>query len=92
MALTASLSLCRYMTIVTEVAVTPDQVAPPLDPPAHSATHGGCSSSPVTQNGRPVVVPLAGGATPTRPATDPLPAPEPATGVVPVPPTTAPPG
>src|SRR5581483_8907171 len=31
-------------------------------------THGGCSSSPVTQNDFPVVEPLAGGCTPRLPA------------------------
>src|SRR5581483_5593970 len=48
--------------------VTPCHVAPPLLPPAHCATHGGCSSSPVTQNDFPVVEPLAGGCTPRLPA------------------------
>src|SRR4051794_15111225 len=51
--------------------VTPGQVAPPLDPPAHCATHGGCSSRPETQNALPVEDPVAGGATPRCPAVEP---------------------
>src|SRR3954469_16150071 len=52
------------MTTLMVLDVTPGQVAPPLSPPAHCATHGGCSLRPVMQNGLPVVVPLAGAATP----------------------------
>src|SRR3954449_6315216 len=60
------------------LSVTPCQVAPPLDPPAHCPTHGGCSSNPVTQNALPVVEPLAAEETPTWRAVAPLPAaPEP---------------
>src|SRR4051794_6946143 len=66
MALTAALSLGRYMTTVTVEPDTPCQVAPPLPPPAHWATHGGCSRRPVTQNDFPVVEPLAGADVPLR--------------------------
>src|SRR3954447_13082040 len=56
------------------LSVTPCQVAPPFDPPAHCPTHGGCSSKPVTQNALPVVAPLAAADTPTWRAVAPLPA------------------
>src|SRR3954470_395346 len=56
------------------LSVTPCQVAPPLDPPAHCPTHGGCSSKPETQNALPVVEPLAAEETPTRRGVAPLPA------------------
>src|SRR3954470_9351955 len=56
------------------LSVTPCQVAPPFDPPAHCPMHGGCSSSPVTQNALPVVEPLAAAETPTWRAVAPLPA------------------
>src|SRR4051794_40819183 len=66
---TAALSLFRYMTTVMLEPVTPCQVEPPLSPPAQRAMHPLCSCNPVTQNGEPAVLPLAGSA---RPGTDPV--------------------
>src|SRR3954466_6429765 len=48
------------MTMVTVVAVTPDDVAPPLSPPAHFGMHGKWSARPVMQNFCPVVLPEPG--------------------------------
>src|SRR5947209_970861 len=45
--------------IVTLLAVTPGQVAPPLSPPAHFGTHGRWSARPLMQNFCPVVLPDA---------------------------------
>src|SRR4051812_23328540 len=56
------------------LSVTPCQVAPPFEPPAHWPMHGGGSSRPGTENGFPVVAPVAALDTPTCRAVVPLPA------------------
>src|SRR4051794_9797447 len=73
------------MTRVIVLSVTPGQVAPPLSPPSHCATQGGCSSSPVTHTVLPVVKPLAGGEAPWRLARHPPDAPVGAAAVRPAP-------
>src|SRR3954465_1931986 len=81
MALTAALSFGRYITMVTLLAVTPDQVAPPLSPPAHLGRHGRWSARPVMQNFWPVVLPDASVLVPPPPPAAPV-APGPVAPVV----------